>query len=62
MTAYAHNETLLVKRGDRVKRGETIATVGSTGNVSSPQLHFELRHGSHAVDPTKYLPTLAAAS
>ena len=62
MTAYAHNETLLVKRGDRVKRGETIATVGSTGNVSSPQLHFELRHGSHAVDPTKYLPTLSAAS
>jgi murein DD-endopeptidase MepM/ murein hydrolase activator NlpD len=62
ITAYAHADQILVKRGDRVRRGETIATVGASGNVASPQLHFELRRGAHAVDPTKYLPTLAASS
>jgi murein DD-endopeptidase MepM/ murein hydrolase activator NlpD len=62
ITAYAHTDQILVKRGDRVRRGETIATVGASGNVASPQLHFELRRGAHAVDPTKYLPTLAASS
>jgi murein DD-endopeptidase MepM/ murein hydrolase activator NlpD len=51
VTAYAHNEELLVKRGDIVRRGETIARVGSSGNVDSPQLHFEVRHGSQAIDP-----------
>jgi murein DD-endopeptidase MepM/ murein hydrolase activator NlpD len=55
VTAYAHNETLLVKKGQQVKRGETIARVGSTGNVSQPQLHFELRKGTEAVDPAAYL-------
>ncbi|MBX6324108.1 MAG: M23 family metallopeptidase, partial [Rhodospirillaceae bacterium] len=55
MSAYAHNETLLVKRGDTVKRGEIIARVGKTGNVSEPQLHFELRRGTRAVDPMPYL-------
>jgi murein DD-endopeptidase MepM/ murein hydrolase activator NlpD len=55
MTAYAHNSELLVRRGDRVARGQPIAKVGSTGNVVTPQLHFELRRGKAAVDPTQYL-------
>jgi len=55
MTAYAHNAELLVRRGDRVARGQPIAKVGSTGNVVTPQLHFELRRGKSAVDPTQYL-------
>ncbi|MFO1059231.1 MAG: M23 family metallopeptidase [Dongiaceae bacterium] len=55
MSAYAHNETLLVKRGDTVKRGQVIAKAGATGNVTSPQLHFELRHNTEAVDPQAYL-------
>ena len=55
MSAYAHNEVLLVRTGQRVRRGETISRVGSTGNVSKPQLHFELRRGRRAVDPLRYL-------
>jgi murein DD-endopeptidase MepM/ murein hydrolase activator NlpD len=55
VTAYAHNEKLLVKRGEKVRRGQAIAQIGSTGNVSSPQLHFELRKGTDPVDPVKYL-------
>ncbi len=51
VTAYAHNQTLMVRRGDRVARGQTIAQVGSTGNVGKPQLHFEIRRGTQAVDP-----------
>jgi len=60
MTAYAHNDTVSVQRGDTVRRGQAIATVGSTGSVSSPQLHFEVRKGKSAVDPAKYLPNLAS--
>jgi murein DD-endopeptidase MepM/ murein hydrolase activator NlpD len=59
MTAYAHNEQLLVHRGEQVQRGQAIAKSGSTGTVSMPQLHFEIRRGSRAVDPTKYLAQLA---
>lgn len=55
VTAYAHNDQLLVKRGDKVARGQVISKVGSTGSVTSPQLHFELRKGSNAVDPKKYM-------
>lgn len=50
-TAYAHADTLLVRRGDRVARGQPIATVGETGNVDRPQLHFEIRKGPRPVDP-----------
>jgi murein DD-endopeptidase MepM/ murein hydrolase activator NlpD len=57
ITAYAHNEELLVGRGDRVSKGQAIARVGSSGSVSQPQLHFQLRKGQRAVDPRKYLPT-----
>jgi murein DD-endopeptidase MepM/ murein hydrolase activator NlpD len=56
ITAYAHNDTLLVKRGDKIKKGQTIAKVGSSGGVQNPQLHFELRKGKKAIDPIKYLP------
>ena len=55
VTAYAHNSSLLVKKGDKVRQGQTIARVGSTGNVETPQLHFELRQGTKAVDPLRVL-------
>lgn len=55
MTAYAHTELFTVSRGDTVQRGQIIARVGSTGNVTEPQLHFEIRRGSRAVDPMPLL-------
>ncbi len=55
VSAYAHNGDLNVKRGEKVSRGQVIAKSGQSGNVSSPQLHFELRKGSNPVDPTGYL-------
>ncbi|MFM9161799.1 MAG: peptidoglycan DD-metalloendopeptidase family protein [Methylocystis sp.] len=58
VTAYAHNGELDVKKGDKVKRGQTIARSGQSGNVGSPQLHFELRKGSTPVDPTNFLAGL----
>jgi len=58
VSAYAHNGEIDVKRGDQVKRGQTIAKSGQSGNVGSPQLHFELRKGSTPVDPTRYLAGL----
>ncbi len=60
VTAYAHNSELMVKRGERVKRGQVIAKVGKTGSVKSAQLHFELRKGATPVDPMKYLGTMTA--
>jgi murein DD-endopeptidase MepM/ murein hydrolase activator NlpD len=62
ITAYAHNSQLLVKRGDVVKRGQEIAKSGSTGTVDSPQLHFEIRRGTRALDPTSLLPSLRASA
>jgi murein DD-endopeptidase MepM/ murein hydrolase activator NlpD len=56
-SAYAHAQRILVKRGDRVKRGQAIGTIGTTGSVTRPQLHFELRRGSRAVDPRGELET-----
>ena len=58
VSAYANNGEISVKRGDNVKRGQLIAKSGQTGNVASPQLHFELRKGSTPVDPTNYLAGL----
>jgi murein DD-endopeptidase MepM/ murein hydrolase activator NlpD len=55
VSAYAHNGDIEVKRGQRVTRGQEIAKSGQTGNVTSPQLHFELRKGSTPVDPTPHL-------
>jgi murein DD-endopeptidase MepM/ murein hydrolase activator NlpD len=57
VSAYAHNSELEVKRGDKVKRGQTIAKSGQSGHVESPQLHFELRRGSTPVDPMGCFPT-----
>jgi murein DD-endopeptidase MepM/ murein hydrolase activator NlpD len=62
VTAYAHNAELMVKRGDPVKRGDVIARAGQTGNVTSPQVHFEIRKGATAVDPVKYLTSATAAN
>ena len=56
ITAYAHNAKILVKKGQKVRRGEKIATVGTTGGVNVPQLHFEVRAGKKAVNPINYLP------
>ena len=58
VTAYAHADTLAVKEGDLVNQGQQVGTVGSTGNVSSPQIHFELRKGKEPVDPGQHLPAL----
>lgn len=55
VTAYAHNDKLLVKRGDAVKRGEVISWAGVTGDVTEAQLHFEIRKGTRAVNPISYL-------
>lgn len=55
VTAYAHASELMVKRGETIKRGQIIAKAGQTGEVSSPQLHFEIRQGSTPVDPSKFL-------
>lgn len=55
LTAYAHNERLLVNEGDRIQKGQIIARVGDTGGVTEPQLHFEIRRGRRALDPLNYL-------
>ena len=60
MSAYAHNEALLVKSGETVRRGQTIARVGSSGSVDRPQLHFEIRRGREAVNPLRFLRRRAA--
>jgi murein DD-endopeptidase MepM/ murein hydrolase activator NlpD len=55
VTAYAHASELMVKRGDTIKRGQVIAKSGQSGEVGSPQLHFEIRKGSTPVDPLQFL-------
>ncbi|CCE02394.1 LysM peptidoglycan-binding domain-containing M23 family metallopeptidase [Bradyrhizobium sp. STM 3809] len=55
VTAYAHASELMVKRGDPIKRGQVIAKSGQSGEVGSPQLHFEIRKGSSPVDPLQFL-------
>lgn len=55
ITAYAHNQNLAVKTGERVKKGAKIATMGQT-EASSPRLHFEVRRNGTALDPLRYLP------
>jgi murein DD-endopeptidase MepM/ murein hydrolase activator NlpD len=55
VTAYAHASELMVKRGDTIKRGQIIAKSGQSGEVGSPQLHFEIRKGSSPVDPLQFL-------
>jgi lipoprotein NlpD len=58
VSVYAHNESNLVREGQRVVRGEVVARVGSTGRVSGPHLHFEIRKNNAAQDPLRYLPQL----
>lgn len=55
VTAYAHASEVMVKRGEAIKRGQVIAKSGQTGEVGSPQLHFEIRKGSSPVDPLQFL-------
>ncbi len=55
ITAYAHNDTLAVKSGEAVRRGQVIAKAGATGSVDTPQLHFEIRQGTKPVDPIQHL-------
>ncbi|MEO8669164.1 MAG: peptidoglycan DD-metalloendopeptidase family protein [Bauldia sp.] len=55
VSAYAHNSAIKVKRGDLVRRGQTVATAGASGSVNSPQVHFELRKGAKPVNPLDYL-------
>jgi murein DD-endopeptidase MepM/ murein hydrolase activator NlpD len=54
-TRYAHNKKLLVRAGQRVSRGQKIATVGHTGNATGDHVHFEVRRNKVAVDPVRYL-------
>jgi len=56
MTVYAHNEKNLVSVGEIVKKGQIIATVGSTGNATTPHVHFEYRIKGKAINPRKVLP------
>ena len=58
VTLYAHNDVILVREGDVVNRGQPIAEVGTSGDVSDSQLHFELRKGTDPIDPTKVLAGL----
>jgi murein DD-endopeptidase MepM/ murein hydrolase activator NlpD len=54
-TAYAHAKELWVKVGDQIKGGDLIGMSGQTGNVDTPQIHFEIRKGSTPVDPMQLL-------
>lgn len=55
MTAYAHLDKITVARGATMARGQTLGTVGTTGGVDTPQLHFEVRRGTRALNPAYYL-------
>ncbi|OGQ18671.1 MAG: hypothetical protein A3B70_01030 [Deltaproteobacteria bacterium RIFCSPHIGHO2_02_FULL_40_11] len=55
-TIYAHASKLLVKKGDRIKRGQIIALVGSTGRSTGPHLHYEIRKAKDPIDPLQFLP------
>jgi murein DD-endopeptidase MepM/ murein hydrolase activator NlpD len=54
-TIYGHNNKLFVKKGDRIKRGDLIAHVGSSGRSTGPHLHYEVRLNGKLVNPYKYV-------
>jgi septal ring factor EnvC (AmiA/AmiB activator) len=54
-TVYAHLEEVFKVKGDRVEKGEVIATVGDSGSLMGPALHFEVRHHGKPVDPLKWI-------
>ncbi len=55
MSVYTHLDEIKVKKGQEVKAGDKVGTVGKTGNVKEPQLHFEIRNGKTPIDPTEQL-------
>ncbi len=55
LTHYAHNRENLVKVGDRVEKGETIAILGSTGHSSGPHVHFEVRRNGKIINPARFI-------
>ena len=55
-TVYAHNSVNLAKKGSRIRRGQVIAKVGSTGRSTGPHVHFEVREGSRPRNPLFFLP------
>ncbi len=55
MTAYAHLDDIAVKNGQTLARGAQLGTVGSSGSVNTPQLHFEVRRGTEALNPVPYI-------
>ncbi|MDD4556418.1 MAG: M23 family metallopeptidase [Alphaproteobacteria bacterium] len=55
ITAYAHNDKIFVRKGQSIRRGQKISTVGSTGGVGTSQLHFEVHIGKKPVNPMNYL-------
>jgi murein DD-endopeptidase MepM/ murein hydrolase activator NlpD len=55
MTTYAHLERIMVDRDSIAAKGDIIGTVGTTGGLASPQLHFEIRKGAEALDPKKFM-------
>lgn len=55
-TVYGHQSRLLVKKGEKVQKGQVVGLVGSTGYSTGPHLHFEIRVGGKVVNPKKYLP------
>ena len=61
-TAYAHADRLVVVKGDYVASGQVIGYTGETGDISGPQLHFEIRSNTTPVNPRSYLTTLSASN
>ena len=56
LTAYAHNQSLLVKEDQKVKKGQKIAEMGNSDSNSGVKLHFEIRRQGKPIDPAKFLP------